>query len=250
MSIPLGVQLWSVRDEIKSAGMANVLARLAKMGYAAVEFAGYYDHPAREIKKFLDDAGIVACGAHVGFDQFTDDRINATIDYHKAIGCDWTIVPWLAEQSRSTPDACKKTAESLAKVTEKLRPLGMKTGFHLHDADVKPLSDGVSAWYHLAKNTPADFILQFDTGNAMMGGADPVKPLLDFPGRGLSVHLKEFPVDGVTIGMGKVPWTSVLEATRGKAGTKWHVVEIEVYTKFTPMEAVAASIGAMKAIAG
>ncbi len=246
MNIPFGVQLWSVRDEIKSAGMANVLTRIGKMGYAGVEFAGYYNHSATEIAKFLADAGLKAAGTHVGLDSLEGDKLSATVDFHKAIGCEYLIVPGLPGELRNTPDACRKTAERFTKASQALAAHGLKTGFHLHDADVKPLSDGVSAWYHLARNTPAEFILQFDTGNAMMGGEDPVRPLLDFPGRGLSTHLKEFPHDGTTPGLGVVPWSSVFDATQRVAGTKWHVIEIEVYSKFTPLEAIAASLAAMK----
>jgi sugar phosphate isomerase/epimerase len=245
MSIPFAVQLWSVRDEIKSAGMANVLSRVGKMGYAGVEFAGYYNHSAAEIAKFLGDAGLKCAGTHIGLDALEGDKLKGAIEFHKAIGCEYLIVPGIGAELRNTPEVCKKTAERFTKASELLRPHGLKTGFHLHDADAKPLSDGVSAWYHFARSTPKDFILQFDTGNAMMGGEDPVRPLLDFPGRGLSTHLKEFPHDGTTPGLGIVPWASVLDATQRVAGTKWHVIEIEVYSKFTPMEAIAASLAAM-----
>jgi len=248
MAISFGVQLYSVRDEVKSQGLASVIARVAKMGYAAVEFAGYFDHSATEVRKMLDDAGVVACGTHVRLETLEGDELARSIEFHKTIGCEYLIVPWIDGKLRDAPEACRATAERFSKVSAALRPHGMKTGFHLHDIDIKPVPNGKSPWYQLAEQTPDDFILQFDTGNAMAGGADPVKPLLDFPGRGLSVHLKEFPVDGTATGLGSVPWQAVLDATKRVAGTKWHVIEIENYSKYTPMEAVAASYGAMAAL--
>src|SRR5580658_7119013 len=61
--IPVGVQLYSVREDCKK-DFPGTLAALAKMGYPAVEFAGYWNLSAMEIKKLLDDNGLIACGSH------------------------------------------------------------------------------------------------------------------------------------------------------------------------------------------
>jgi len=237
--IPLGVQLWSVRDDIK-ADMAKTLIEVGKMGYDGVEFAGYGAHKAADVKKYLDAAGLKACGCHIGLDAFEDAKFNATVDFHKTIGCDWLIVPGLEESMRNSPEACKKTAELLTAATHKLAKVGLKTGFHLHDSDVKPLSDGKSAWQHIAAATPVDFIMQFDTGNAQQGGADPIKGLHELKGRALSLHLKEFPMDGSPIGGGTISWKQIFEAAK-LAGTQWYVAECEVYTKHKPLDLIAAS---------
>ena len=43
--IPIGVQLYSVREDCAKA-LPGVLSAIAKMGYEGVEFAGYYDRTA------------------------------------------------------------------------------------------------------------------------------------------------------------------------------------------------------------
>jgi sugar phosphate isomerase/epimerase len=145
----------------------------------------------------------------------------------------------------STADATLELSEKLTELTHKVEAEGFRLGFHAHDADMKPLDDGRSTWYILAENTPSSFILQFDTANAMHGGSDPVQPLLDWPGRGVTVHLKEYPFDGSAIGEGKVPFAEVLKALP-VAGAEWVVVEQEQYGARTPLESVEVSLNNLK----
>jgi sugar phosphate isomerase/epimerase len=82
-----GIILYSVRDRISAApddsgvayGFERVLARVAELGYKEVEFAGYTQHtdilgrqitPA-EIRKILDDNGLVANGTHTDINPAT-----------------------------------------------------------------------------------------------------------------------------------------------------------------------------------
>ena len=60
-TISVGLELYSVRDELGKDLMGTVRA-VAKMGYAVVEFySPYYDWTpgyAKEVRKLLDDLGI------------------------------------------------------------------------------------------------------------------------------------------------------------------------------------------------
>lgn len=239
MAIPIAVQLYSVRDDC-AQDLLGVLDKVAAMGYAGVEFAGYHGHSAEAIKAKLDEAGLACEGAHVGIDKFSPENFDATVEFHKGIGCDWLIIPWMPEEKRNSEEACIETGKELTELVAKLAAVGLKTGFHCHDGDMKPLAGGKSAWDLLAANTPDDFLMQYDTANGMHGGADPVQPILDWPGRGLSVHLKEYSgVHGAkVIGEGNVPWAQVFEACESVGGTQWYVVEHESYEGMTPMESI------------
>src|SRR3982074_3629615 len=61
--IPLGLQLYSLRDQCKTE-LPGMLAAVSKIGYKGVEFAGYHGRSAKELRKMLDENGIVACGTH------------------------------------------------------------------------------------------------------------------------------------------------------------------------------------------
>lgn len=67
----------------------------------------------------------------------------------------------------------------------------MVTGYHNHFTEFAPL-DGEMPWDTFFGNTKKEVVMQLDTGNAMHGGADPVPFLKRYPGRALTVHLKEY----------------------------------------------------------
>lgn len=239
MAIPIAVQLYSVRDD-SAQDFFGTIAKVAAMGYEGVEFAGYHGKSAADLKKCLDDNGLKVAGTHAPFNTLQDDVLNETIEFHQALGCANLVVPWLPGETRDTPDACKQTADQLNVIAEKLKPHGMRTGFHAHAGDMKALDNGKSAWDLLGEYTVPEFLMQYDTANGMAGGADPVQPILDWPNRGRLVHLKEWSGEhgAKVIGEGMIPWQRVFEACESVAGTEWYIVEHESYEGMSPMEAI------------
>ena len=81
--------------------------------------------------------------------------------------------------------------------------------------------------------------MQLDTGNALVGGGDPVETLERYPGRALTVHLKEYSAtdDKALIGEGEVRWDDVFGLCETTGGTKWYIVEQETYA-YPPLKCV------------
>ena len=81
----IGIQLYSLSDQISSEGFAKVLPQVAEIGYRLVEFAGYTDAtgitPA-QLRKLLDDNDLKAIGSHV---SPNDDESMKTILEEAAI---------------------------------------------------------------------------------------------------------------------------------------------------------------------
>src|ERR1044072_9958668 len=71
--IPIAVQVYSVR-EIAQKDTAGTLAKIAKIGYQGVEFAGYYGHSAPDLRKILDDNGLKTAGTHTALDTLPGDQ--------------------------------------------------------------------------------------------------------------------------------------------------------------------------------
>lgn len=248
MKVPIALQLYSVRNEC-AADLLGVIAQVAKMGYDGVEFAGFHGYKAEDVRKALDDNGIVAEGTHTAMHLLDNENFEATIEYHKTIGCNWPILPWIPEEKRNSEAACRACAEELTALAEKMRGYGMRTGFHAHAGDMKPLDNGKSAWDMLAAGTPADFIMQYDTANGVGGGADPVQPILDWPGRNASLHLKEWKgTHGAIIGEGDIPWARVFDAAENGGGVEWYVVEHEEESDVPPLVAVEKCLQALRAM--
>lgn len=249
MAIPIALQLYSVREDC-ARDFFGTIAQVAAMGYAGVEFAGYHGASATELRKVLDDLGLKVAGTHAALHTLQGDALKETVEYHETLGCTNLIVPWLPEETRSTPDACKETADKFNAIADALKPLGLRTGFHCHEGDMRALEGGKSAWDLLAAGTCDEFIMQYDTANGMSGGADPVQPILDWPGRGKTTHLKEWSGEhgAKVIGEGVIPWAKVFEACETVGGVEWYIVEHESYEGMTPLEAVAACLTNLKAM--
>src|ERR1700683_4561602 len=67
----LGVQLYTVRDQMKS-DFDGTLAKVAAIGYKEVEFAGYFDHSPKDVRGALYRHGLVSPACHVPWEVLGD----------------------------------------------------------------------------------------------------------------------------------------------------------------------------------
>ncbi len=239
--IPIGLQLYSVREDA-ARDLAGVLKAVAEMGYHGVEFAGYYGHSAQDIRKMLDDVGLVCCGTHTGMGTILGDALPATIEFNQILGNKYLIVPGLGGEYTSSRAGWERAVREFTEAADRARPEGMLVGFHNHAIEFRPLDDGTLPWDLIFSNTPDDFVQQIDTGNAIHGGVNPVDFIRKYPGQTTTVHLKEH---GGAFGEGNVPWEEVFEACETVGGTEWYIVEQEEYDK-PPLECVADCIEVLR----
>ena len=63
ITMKISIQLYTLRDLTKT-DFAGVISKLSHMGYRGVELAGFGNlTTAKDVKKVLDDNGVVASGA-------------------------------------------------------------------------------------------------------------------------------------------------------------------------------------------
>ncbi len=243
--IPIGVQLYSVRS-VAEKDLSGTLAKVAQMGYEGVEFAGYYGHNAKDIRKMLNDNGLVCCGTHTQMADLAEDKLAATLEFNKTLGNKYVIVPWLQPNEANPREAWLAYAKRFNELAEKLAPQGMKIGYHNHAHDFAPVGD-TTGWDLLASNTRPDVIMQLDLGNAMSGGADPITYLRRYPGRTVTIHLKEFSATNknAMIGEGDVKWAEVFKLCRSIGGTRWYIIE-EEKDVYEPLEGIEISLKNLK----
>ena len=92
MNQKYGIQLYSVRDAME-VDFEGTLKKVAEMGYTYVEFAGFFNHSAEEVKALLDKYGLVVTGTHSHIDGLRAGAIEETIAYHKTLGNTHYILP-------------------------------------------------------------------------------------------------------------------------------------------------------------
>src|ERR1051325_10934866 len=97
--IPIALQLYSLRVECQK-DLPGVLAEVAKIGYKGVEFAGYHGRTAKELRKMLDDNGIVAFGTQTPYESVLGDKLKETVEFNHVIGNKFLIVPSMTAHSK------------------------------------------------------------------------------------------------------------------------------------------------------
>jgi sugar phosphate isomerase/epimerase len=235
--IPIAVQLYSVRDDC-AKNFDAAMEQVAAMGFAGVEFAGYYSYAekAPDLRKRLDALKLKAAGTHVSLETLQGDALKRTIDFHQAIGCRFLVVPNNA--AFTDPEKCKALADTFNRLAETLTPLGMACGYHNHTGEFK--KDGDKTYWDLfAERTSKDVILQQDCGWTFAAGFDPVAYVRKYPGRTKTTHFKPTVREGETgkraiLGQDSVDWRAVYEACASVGGTEWIVVEQETYPDGKP----------------
>lgn len=236
--IPIALQLWSIREDC-GKDLPGTLQAVAEMGYEGVEFAGYYDYSAEELRQILDDIGLAVAGTHIDLDTLLGNELPATIEFNKVLGNQFLIVPGLPEERRDSRAAWRQTAQIFNEISEKVRSHDMWVGYHNHYIEFTEM-DGELPWDTFFSHTVDEVVMQLDTGNALRGGGQPVALLKQYPGRARTVHLKEYSAtnDQALIGEGDVRWDDVFGLCEATGGTQWYIVEQESYA-YPPLECVA-----------
>jgi len=248
--IPVGLQLWSVREECTKDFDAT-LAAVAKMGFKGVEFAGYYKYKedAAGLRKKLDELGLKAAGTHIGAKFFEGDELKKTIAFHKTIGCSLLIVP--GDKRFTDPTESKKYAEIMTKAAEALKAEGMFCGHHNHVDEFKKVDD-TTYWNLFADRTSKDVFMEMDIGWVREAGLDPVDLMKRYPNRIRTVHIKAKPEKDkgkFFVGQDNYDWKRVLQGCYDVGGTEWFLLEQEDYPEGkTPMESTKISLDGLNKI--
>jgi sugar phosphate isomerase/epimerase len=238
--IPVGLELYSVREELKQDLMGTVRA-VAKLGYEVVEFYAPYfrwtDAYAKDVRKLLDDLGVRCLSTHNDSQSFTPENLPRAIELNQIIGSKFIVMASAGKVQGL--DGWKGVAERLDQAAEKLKPQGLRTGFHNHTAEFRPL-DGRRPIEIIAENTGKEVVLQFDVGTCIEAGSDPVAWIDKNPGRIVSMHCKDWspePGKGYTVlfGEGVAPWKKIFEAAEATGGIEYYLIEQEG-SAYPPLE--------------
>jgi sugar phosphate isomerase/epimerase len=253
-AIPVGLEMYSVRDELKKDPEATVRT-VAKMGYQDVEFyAPYFEWTEPQVKsmrKLMDDLGIHCYSTHNDENYFDTKNIDRARDFNKILGSRYMVLAW--SDPKTDLDQWRALADRLNAAAEKLQPAGLKVGYHNHDAEWKPVS-GKRPIEVIAANTKPSVMLQLDVGTCLEAGADPVAWIKDNPGRIRSIHCKDWSPDPniaykTLFGEGKADWKGIFQAAENGGGVEFYLIEQEG-SRFPELETSSRCLEAFRAIHG
>jgi sugar phosphate isomerase/epimerase len=239
-AIPVGLELYSVREALKKDPEGTVRA-VAAMGYEAVEFYAPYfewtEPQAKQMRKLMDELGIRCYSTHNDQDYLTPKNIPRTRDLNLILGSKYVVLAW--SDPKTGVDGWKALADELNSAAEQLEPAGLKVGYHNHQAEFT-VSGGQRPMEILAKQTKSSVMLQLDVGTCLEAGSDPVAWIRANPGRIRSIHCKEWspaPEKGykVLLGEGVADWKGIFEAAETVGGIEYYLVEQEG-SRFSELE--------------
>ena len=95
MSLPIAVQVYSVRDDA-AKDFRGTLEEIKKMGYDGVEFAGLYGYAPADVKKMCEEIGLIPISAHVPYYEILLNP-EAVLSQYADIGCKYVAIPYLTE---------------------------------------------------------------------------------------------------------------------------------------------------------
>ncbi|HEX9045854.1 MAG TPA: TIM barrel protein [Verrucomicrobiae bacterium] len=240
--IPVGLQLYTLRNECKT-DFPGAIAAAADIGFRGVEFAGYWNRSAGEIRRLLDDHGLVACGSHTPYNDVLPDKLAATIEFNQILGNKFIIVPSMTAKTRQE---WRERAAQFNELADRLKPHGLWIGYHAHAHDFQPM-DGERPWDVFFGQTKREVIMQLDTANCCEGGADPVTVLNQYPGRVRTIHIKPFGAGPeAIIGEDTINWPAVFDFCETRGNTQWYVVEHE--TSKNPLQTARRTFEKLRAL--
>ena len=186
----LGLQLYSVRKQMEQ-NLPEAFSQINQWGIKVVEGGGaLYGHPVEEYKNQLlkNDLQIVSVDA--SFEELRDNPMAVVYKarYFDSRFATFYWIPHDAKKGFGIMDA-KGAIEVMNKAGKLLKENGITLQYHAHGYEFMPHGKGTLLDYILENVEHAAF--QMDVFWMKQGGMDPTKILQKYPGRFLSLHLKD-----------------------------------------------------------
>lgn len=237
---PLGFQVWTVKDQLIK-DFPGTLKMMAGQGYQTVEMCsplGYESSgfgplmkmKATEMRKIVEDAGLILESTHYGFGELRDN-LSERIDFALESGQKQMICSsfWLPKDA--TMSDWMKAVEELNEIGAKTKKAGIQTGFHNHHMEFEKI-DGKLIYDALMDHFDPDLVkMQFQVAVISIG-YKAATYFNKYPGRFISAHLADWSAKEnkqVPIGQGVVDWKELFKAAE-KCGVKNYFVEMEPET--------------------
>lgn len=236
---PVGLQLYSLRDMMKSQGPAVTLDKTKSFGFKYVEVADLGGLSQAEFKAQLEQRGLVPIGRHYPYEQLRDD-IGAVIRDAKALGLPYAGCAWISHKAPFDEKQCREAAGVFNRAGAALAKEGIKFYYHNHGYEFRPHGQGTLFDLLVAETDPKTVFFQMDVLWTFLPGQDPAKLLEKYPDRWILVHLKDLKkgvplgnmsggtdlTNDVALGSGQVDWPAFFRAAK-KIGIKYYFIEDE-----------------------
>ena len=263
---PLGVQLFTVRDELRR-DLRATLARLREIGFTQAELYGLsgrenrlFGLTAAELKSAFAANALSVELAHVD-GSLTNTA--AIADFAAELGITTAIVALPVELGAARNDRLSVApvkglaqldalAEKLDRTARAYRARGIRFGYHNHDVELLPVAGVVPLDYLMSRTDPDLVKMELDLGWLALAGANPAEYVRRYSGRIVACHMKDYDAriasdvperKLVEPGAGAIDFGAVVAAMRD---AKVEHAYIEIDVSADPLGAVASGYRYLK----
>ncbi len=246
----VGAQMYTVRESMQTLpDIAASLAKVAAVGYTAVQLSGLGPVDPRELAVVIKDSGLKVAATHMGWERFLNE-LDALIEEHRMWGCSHLAVGMLSGEYYSV-EGLQRFLGELAPVGERLCSEGMDFSYHNHNHELTRYGDRTWLDMLYSQADPRHLKAELDTYWIQAGGGDPVQWIRRCSGREPILHVKDMCVTpereqrDVEIGEGNLNWPPILEAAE-ECGVEYLLVEQDECHGRDPFESLAISYRYLK----
>ena len=254
---PLGLQLYSLREQSKLHGVPWMLDKVKEFGIKEVELAGTGSLTPEQFKAELDQRGLKGISSHFPYKRYKEDLDNVVRDA-KALGLKFAGCAWIDHQGDFTEAACQDAIATFNRAGEALAKEGITFFYHCHGYEFQPHANGTLFDLLVTATKPEFVSFQMDVLWVVFPGQDPVKLLKMYGPRWKLMHLKDLRkgvatgaltghtdlINDVTLGTGHVNWPAGLKAAQ-EVGIQHYFIEDESPTS---VEQIPNSLKFMKSV--
>lgn len=242
--IPFAVQLYTLRNETE-ADFSGTLKKVAELGFDAVEFAGFGDMSAAEVKNLLDELDLKAASSHVPLEELKNN-LPKVIEDQKTIGSEFIVCPYIEKRSEADYMAL---IEDLKEIGDACSKEGLTLCYHNHDFELEPFQGGRKPLDAILEETEENQVkAEFDIYWLQKAGEQPSEWIDRYQGRTPLIHLKDMTLDEeqffAELGTGGVDLDTVFVLGE-KAGVEYWIVEQDE-SRTSPLESLEVSMNYLK----
>lgn len=243
--IPLGVQLYTIRNLVKNNNLLQLLRQIRAIGYEEVEtYWNLYNQPAHQLLSTVHRAGLTLSSGHFNYEEFV-----SKIPYARQLGLKWMVCPMLPKAQWGSPEGYRRAAAAFNQWGKQCQQHGMRFAFHNHNYEFQDLK-GTTGYDILLKETDPELVwLEMDCYWITQAGRDPVLLLNQLGKRVRLLHLKDRKQGNPTsqelndaamhfteVGSGTIAWRQVF-AEAEKLGIEHYYIEQDESDK-SPMDSL------------
>lgn len=182
--------------EIEMFGPFNFSVEAAKKRWKSItpmlgfNGSGYFGHTLKEIKTILDEHNIKVTSIHSDMDTM-QTRMEEIAKESEQLGFEYVVLPAIPEEKRQTLDDYKRVVEEFNEIGGKAKQVGLKFVYHNHGYGFNKIENQVPIELVFDQTESNLVFFQMDLFWTIAGGMNPSDLLNAYPGRYVSMHVKD-----------------------------------------------------------